>query len=474
MRRGRAAGVIIACCVMAGCAAVDNTEARETPESTGAPVDSTSSTTGIDATTSVASASTSAVPTTVTDPSTTTAVPIEVSGAVGTALFPIVTAMPPDSCAVVTRGGQVVMDVRGGQALTPASNEKVLTAVTALTLFGPEHRLTTEVRSRAPIEADGVIRGDLWLVGGGDRFLSTFGTPPAWEGPPQQTYLDTLADQLRDAGVTRVTGRVIGDDFRYDQRRLVPTWPERFRNRNIIVPLSALTVDSEGEFDGSRQPPAVAAEKLVRLLRDRGIAVDGGFTSGSAATGDTAPIAQVQSPTMEEMVGQMLRESDNTTAELLVREVGRKLYGVNTSGGGSRGIQETIASFGIDVGGLDAVDGSGLDVNNKVSCRTLVQVLDRYGADSPLSRGLAVAGRTGTLASRFEGSPATDRFVGKTGVIAGVATLSGFVTSPDGTVSTFALLVNGDASEEAGAARWRAFVETLASIGANGEILPLG
>jgi serine-type D-Ala-D-Ala carboxypeptidase/endopeptidase (penicillin-binding protein 4) len=489
MRRIRAVAhlaTLVLAATTAGCAAID-TASGDDGAATSVPATSTPTTAGDPSATTAAAApptqseattTTTAAATVVTagEP-TTSSIPTSGVDAVRTALFPIVSAMPGGSCAMVTRGGQVVLDVRSDDTFPPASNEKVLTAATALSVFGPNHRFVTEARARAGIDADGVLRGDLWLVGGGDRFLSTFGTPPAWAGSPEPTLLDTIADQLRDAGLTRITGTVLGDDSRYDRSRVVPTWPDRYRNRDVVFPLSALMVDSEGEFDGSRQPPAIAAEKLVRLLRDRGIAVEAGSADavarGNAAPGDAVPIAQVSSAPMSEIVGEMLRESDNTTAELVVREIGKKLYGVNTSGGGSRGLQETIASYGIADAGFDAVDGSGLDAGNRLSCRTLVQVLDRYGPASPLAAGMSIAGRTGTLGERFAGSPATDRFVGKTGVIANATSLSGFVTSPDGTVSTFALMVTGE-SEAASVARWRSFVETLAAVGNDGQVLELG
>ena len=100
-------------------------------------------------------------------------------------------------CCVLDESGAVVFDWNAGTALIPASSLKTLTTATALEVWGPDHRLETQVRATAaPVE--GVIDGDIVLLGAGDPMLSL-------------GALNALARDLRVAGVSRVTGRVIGD-----------------------------------------------------------------------------------------------------------------------------------------------------------------------------------------------------------------------------------------------------------------------
>ncbi|MCZ4492088.1 MAG: hypothetical protein JWP53_1019, partial [Conexibacter sp.] len=116
-----------------------------------------------------------------------------------------------------TSAGAYVVDLADGQplyahrenlALAPASNEKLFTTATALLRFGATGALATTLQARpgTTIDADGVLRGDLYLVGGGDPTLGDAG-------------LSALADQLAAQGVTRIAGAVVGDESLFDTLR---------------------------------------------------------------------------------------------------------------------------------------------------------------------------------------------------------------------------------------------------------------
>ena len=74
-------------------------------------------------------------------------------------------------------------------------------------------------------------------------------------------------------------------------------------------------------------------------------------------------------------------------------------------------------------------------------------MLEHVGVDSELARSLPVAGESGTLAGEFVGGPAEGRLMAKTGTLAGVRALSGFMPDEDG-LMTFALMFNGAAVED--------------------------
>ena len=104
--------------------------------------------------------------------------------------------------------GSVLFAHRDSLALAPASNEKLFVTATALLRFGASGTLTTSLAAAPGVAVDdeGVLRGDLYLVGGGDPTLGDAG-------------LSALADQLADQGVTRVDGAVIGDESAFDTLR---------------------------------------------------------------------------------------------------------------------------------------------------------------------------------------------------------------------------------------------------------------
>jgi D-alanyl-D-alanine carboxypeptidase/D-alanyl-D-alanine-endopeptidase (penicillin-binding protein 4) len=99
---------------------------------------------------------------------------------------------------------------------TPASNTKLFSTSLALERLGPEHRFVTTLRTdRAPI--NGVIRGDLRLVGGGDPTLSGRVYPyvkDAERGDPAEP-IEQLARQLIDRGIREIQGDIVGDDRLY-------------------------------------------------------------------------------------------------------------------------------------------------------------------------------------------------------------------------------------------------------------------
>jgi D-alanyl-D-alanine carboxypeptidase/D-alanyl-D-alanine-endopeptidase (penicillin-binding protein 4) len=197
-------------------------------------------------------------------------------------------------------------------------------------------------------------------------------------------------------------------------------------------------------------PPSLATETLITLLEQRGVSVRGVGTSGQAPTG-MVEVARLESPTIAEVVGEMITSSDNTTAELLTREMGVVARGEGTTAAGLEVLVETLAGLGHDTTGLELNDGSGLDPDNHVPCPLALEILQRVGRDTPIGRSLAVAGQTGTLTKRMQDSPATGRVHAKTGTLNAVNALAGYADTPGGSPITFLMIQNGPQS---GGLRW--------------------
>jgi D-alanyl-D-alanine carboxypeptidase/D-alanyl-D-alanine-endopeptidase (penicillin-binding protein 4) len=135
---------------------------------------------------------------------------------------------------------------------------------------------------------------------------------------------------------------------------------------------------------------------------------------------------------MEDLLAEVLRQSDNGGAELITKEVGRQVTGSATTAAGVAAIRADLQADQLPVDQLSAVDGSGLDRSDRVSCQLILAALQRSGLVGPLTRGLSVAGQTGTLQDRFIATPAAGRLEAKTGTLEGVSALSGFVLPPAG------------------------------------------
>jgi D-alanyl-D-alanine carboxypeptidase/D-alanyl-D-alanine-endopeptidase (penicillin-binding protein 4) len=269
-----------------------------------------------------------------------------------------------------------------------------------------------------------------------------------------------LADALAETGIITVTGSVVGDESRYDAERYVSTWGDGIRSIEA-GPLGALMVDDGvlvGEAFKPANPAVGAATALTRLLTARNVRVFAAPRSGlvSTAPASATELARITSAPLSSILVDLLTNSDNNAAELLLKEIGLVRKQQPTRVAGLQVIAEVLEARGIDTAGVVLADGSGLDGGNRVSCGLLVALLESYGLASPLGQALAVAGTSGTLRDQLTTGPARGRVVAKTGTLRIVKSLSGFypvsdtprvtsgstVDAVDSLIS-FALILNG-------------------------------
>lgn len=362
------------------------------------------------------------------------------------------------SCMTATDGAGTIAVHDPDTALIPASTEKLLTAASILNVLGPDFRYETKVVAPAA-PANGTV-DRLWFVGSGDPSLAT----PAFQAlladdkestGAVTTSLTELADAIVAAGVTNVPGGILGDDSRYETLRYLPTWKDSYRTDGQVGPLGALTVDHGfSAFKPKPVPvedPALfAAGQLTEMLRARGVAV--GAPGHQTAPPDAVPVASVQSPPLNELVGSFLSISDNLAGELFTRELGVRVAKQGTTVAGTQAILEQLKALGVPTDGITLVDGSGLDRGNRVSCSALATTL-ALGAQPKLRAlwdGLSIAGQRGTLADEFQGSPLAGVLRGKTGSLSGVTGFAALIDA--GRSLRFAFIGNGDFSEGGGIA----------------------
>jgi len=261
------------------------------------------------------------------------------------------------------------------------------------------------------------------------------------------------------------------------QIRVGPELPVfSFENRSVTVPAGERrTIDffrvpgttriwAEGGVPlGSRErteyfalpdPNLYFAAALRDALARRGIAV-GGATLATTdparyAEARNAPaIAEVDSRPLDDQIFPILNSSQNWFAEMLLKSVGAVAGGAGTWEGGLETERRfLIDSVGIDSTAFDLSDGSGLSSGNLVTPRALVALL-RYMRTHPRNagflRGLPRSGERGSLRTRFVGTPLEGSVLAKTGSIAHVNTLSGYVEGPGGRSLTFSVMVNNHA-----------------------------
>lgn len=350
--------------------------------------------------------------------------------------------LPPESCLEVKTDGELVFQFQPTSSLIPGSNMKLLTAATALEVLGRDRTFSTKIFGDA---SNSKVNGDLWLVGSGDPLLSTREYPSTEKYPTlYPTYIEGLVDALVAAGVKSIEGGVVGDESLFDRERYSPTWGDGIRGTEA-GPLGALMINDANVFESPVKlvnPALSAATEFTRLLKAAGISVRDSPDIGSPKP-ETPLIASIESAPLRDVVTEMLTNSDNNTAELLLKEIGRVAKGTATRITGLQVIAEKIVEWGLPSGGLALADGSGLDRATKLTCSLITSLLQRSGQQSELVNAMAIAGSTGTLRESFVFSPAAKVLRGKTGTLTGVKTLSGVYPFSKDRSSVFSLLLNG-------------------------------
>jgi serine-type D-Ala-D-Ala carboxypeptidase/endopeptidase (penicillin-binding protein 4) len=127
--------------------------------------------------------------------------------------------------------GQVIYSANGDLPLAPASNQKVLTTITALATLGPTFQFTTTL---------GRINGDLVIIGDGDP---GFGDPELCTSQPVTNIFDRWAKALTAAGVKEIPGKIIFDDTIFDRQFTHPNWPANQANRWYTAPVAGLNLN---------------------------------------------------------------------------------------------------------------------------------------------------------------------------------------------------------------------------------------
>ena len=399
---------------------------------------------------------------------------------------------------------EALYSLNAAKLVMPGSTMKLVTAAAAAEVLGWEHRFETKIVSAAAV-GDGVLHGDLVVVGGGDPSISERSDSPG--------VLNHLARQIRAAGITRVEGGIIGDDDLFDDKPYGDGWTLDNLPYGYAAAVSALEYN-EGSVDLVIRAGAMAGDPVAIQLRPQGsglhvdnrlvtvvesgtgqltlrrrpgssrLVVDGQIPAKAEPFARTASVdnptaffvtafrdalitegIQVNGDAVD--IDDFLAKPDLTGARSIVlhtsaplREIAASMMRVSqnqyaesllrtlggSSGAGAQRIRGILKSWNVADDSYVIADGSGLSRYNYVSADALVRILRQMRSDPRHSANfrdtLPISGRDGSLAKRLSGTAAEGQVRAKTGTVDNVRAIAGYVNAASGETLAFSIIAN--------------------------------
>ncbi len=366
--------------------------------------------------------------------------------------------------------------------LIPASTTKLLTTETAFSLLGTQYRWNTQLEYSGSVDAEGVLIGNLYIVGSGDPSLG--GNRGGAAGYSQ--IVNEFIEAIKEKGIKKVGGDIIIQTaiFKENKTQLPKNivWLEQKnyflpvgttkdidpRNEKFIINQSNNPFNQQkkyfyispyadklvyaDKFDGNgvttkvAEPPAYLANKLREGLVRNKITVTGKVTP-KIADRDPEPreiITVYKSPTLAEIVNYTNQRSDNNYAEALLKANGFHKLGDQTIESGRQVVTDHLKSINFDMNGLNYMDGSGLSKSHTVTPLSQVKFLASL-MKSPYYKeyfeSLPIAGQSGTLKHMFMLN-SNGQIFAKTGTLNGVKCLAGYIKTRNNRTLAFSLLIN--------------------------------
>jgi len=388
--------------------------------------------------------------------------------------------------------------------LKPASNMKILTAISALMKLGKNFEFKTDLYHTGVIEGE-TLYGNLFAVGGFDPEFST-------------DDLDSLVRGVQSLGIKEIKGGVYADVSMKDTLYWGKGWmwdddpdpgepylsalningnsikvfieggevgspakvtliPEtdfvKVENHTITVPESSSdnftitrdwvnrtnTIIIDGEVRKSAYIDSSANTEELNIiypekyfltlfkehLENAGIKVDDGIDLQKLKE-NSVYLASIDRD-IDTVLLDLNKETDNLNAEMLVYAIALKDSGAPAiADNGLAAVKELIDSLNLNSDDYFIADGSGVSHYNLVSAQLLLEVMkyiyyDRKDLFDTFYNSLAIAGVDGTLKKRMKISPVEGNVHGKTGTLKGVSNLSGYVTSKNSHLLAFSILM---------------------------------
>ena len=343
--------------------------------------------------------------------------------------------------------GDTLVCLNPQRRLVPASNLKLVTTGAALLALGEDFRYTTTLAADAA--ADSTLRGNLYIIGGGDPMLGELF--PYLPGP--DATFGRWSKALADAGIAHIEGSIIGDGSWFAAPQYHPDWNvEDLQTRDGVVPSGLTWRGKMG--DSIPDGPSSAALHYLAWLQARDSTCTATASAAVAPPVDSLTVlATLPSLPLRELVRIANCQSDNFIAETLLKTLGKLRGDGDDYPSSIAEMSKSLSPLGLMAasGQMRFADGSGLSRKNYVSPAFMVSFLRgmyRSRVRKAFMASLPFAGEPKTtLENRLPKRPwaLRHRILMKSGSMNGVRCFSGYILPSSGRAEetiVFSILTN--------------------------------
>lgn len=302
--------------------------------------------------------------------------------------------------------------------LRPASTMKLVTAIAAIDRLGGSYQFKTELCYTGEVR-ERTLTGDIYCKGGFD---------PRFNSDDMRAFVEAI----HKMGVDTIRGNIYADKSMKDSTRLGAGWCWDDKNPT----LSPLLISRKDVF----------AERFRNDLIADSIVVEG--NTGEAIRPDSAYCICRRFHTLDQILMQMMKKSDNLYAESMFYQLAASTGTKHASAKQARNIvNNLISKVGLNPKRYEIADGSGLSLYNYLTAELEVRLL-RYAFINNniyihLYPSLPIAGEDGTLSKRMKGVFTEGNVHAKTGTVQGVSSLAGYCTAANGHRLAFSIINQG-------------------------------
>ena len=402
--------------------------------------------------------------------------------------------------------GKIIFAKNEHKLLMPASNMKLVTTASALSLLGPEYKYETEFYYDGEI-SNGVLNGNLIIKGSGDPVICG-----RFHGNNPDSIFTLWSKKIKELGINKINGKIIGDNSLYQDDGLGYGWEKddlpyyyaaktsSLSFNDNCIDLHFLPGDKIGDPVNITQYPvknytpiinemvtvhkdSSSSSAFIRSYNQKEMTIKGKMKLGAKKDIDWATVTDPADFFMAAMVEELQKngiqtnkyvvtkdEIDYTTKTLLfvhesvpmklivenINKISNNFYAETvlkslykkdkvTTKKAVNTEKEFLASFGIDTSRIFIMDGSGLSRHNLVTVHQISTILKymRGTENGELyKKSLPVGGIDGTLKRRFKTGNAKGHVFAKTGYVGRVRALSGYVEAVNGKEYVFSIIAN--------------------------------